>query len=136
REKRLYADDPLGKQLTPRGADVLRQAVEDLAHPQELRELGLALFLDRPLGAGKDQAEADQTLLLSYEAFSRAIAERRLDYLGEKLGLIPDAECYESLRRSLRTLTVPGVPLPGGVSRARPGTVSIHEAHKVADDSV
>ena len=44
----------------------------------ELRELGTALYLDRPLGVYKEPAEVDRTPLLSYEAFSLTIAEARL----------------------------------------------------------
>ena len=65
--------------------DFLRQSVRDLWQPEELAELGTALFLDRPFGVGKAPAEPDATLLLSYEAFSPSLAERRLDSLSEKL---------------------------------------------------
>ena len=44
----------------------------------ELRELGMALYLDRPLGIYKEPAEVDRTPLLSYVAFSLKIAESRL----------------------------------------------------------
>ena len=47
----------------------------------ELRELGMALYLDRPLGVFKEPAEVDRSPLLSYVAFSLKIAESRLQRL-------------------------------------------------------
>ena len=38
----------------------------------------MAVFLDRPLGVVKQPGEVDRTPLLSYDAFSRSIAARRL----------------------------------------------------------
>src|SRR5262249_14258151 len=46
RRKQLYEGMP-----SPSPSEELLQAcLEDLAHPDELRELGTAVFLDRPLG--------------------------------------------------------------------------------------
>jgi len=53
----------------------------DLQEPEELQELGTAVFLDRPLGALKHPGEPDCTPLLSYQAFSRFIARTRLRFL-------------------------------------------------------
>ncbi len=54
-----------------------------LKHPSRLRELGTALFLDRPLGCGKLPGQVDRTPLLSYEAFSHARTIERLRQLTE-----------------------------------------------------
>ncbi len=67
-------------------------SIADLATPNELRELGVALFLDRPLGAFKAPGEPDQTPILAYEAFSRSIAGRRLDSIAEDRELLSVAE--------------------------------------------
>ncbi len=78
RTRRLYADDPLPSHLGKHGAEALRRSAADLCRAEELRELGMAIFLDRPFGAGKAPTEPDGTLLLASEAFSRSIAEQRL----------------------------------------------------------
>src|SRR5207248_11614833 len=53
RDKRLFAEDSLQPYLQGRGQETLQQSLADLQDPEELRELGTALFLDRPFGAGK-----------------------------------------------------------------------------------
>src|SRR5205823_5868741 len=68
RRRRLFAEAPPLPQ-SDRVQELLRQSVADLQHPKELQELGLALFLERPLGESKAPGEPDQTVLLSYEAF-------------------------------------------------------------------
>src|SRR5262249_18089237 len=57
RKNLLFAGDPLPRHLGPHGESVLRESVADLRHADELRELGLALYLDRPLGDAKAPAE-------------------------------------------------------------------------------
>src|SRR5262249_3736669 len=136
RTRRLFAGDPLTNPLGPRGEEILRQSLRDLRDPQQLVELGLALFLDRPLGIGKAPGEPDQTILLSHLAFSRSIALRRLNYLTETLGLIPDAAERDALQKALERLPVSGVPLSAVGGRPRPGAVSAVDARQVADDFV
>src|SRR5262249_46577108 len=102
RTRNLYADNPLLGRLTPPTADLLRQSLLDLEHSEEWRELGLAVFLDRPLGIGKAAAEPDGTLLLSAEAFSASIARERLHALARDVGLRPDDTVFPEVR---------GVPL-------------------------
>jgi hypothetical protein len=133
RTKRLYADDPLPAHFGAAGQEVLRQSLVDLSHPDELRELGMALFLDRPLGIGKAPAEPDQTLLFSYEAFSRSVAGRRLDYLASDLRLL-DSESSNRLRATLRDLPVRGIPLTSLRPPERPAPVSLRDARRVAED--
>jgi hypothetical protein len=100
-----------------------------------LRELGAAIFLDRPLGAGKHPLETDQTRLCTYLAFSRSIARKRLHYLAEELHLIPDTKEYAAYQNCLANeLQVKGLSLhvlPGNI---RPGSVSLLDMFKVADD--
>jgi hypothetical protein len=133
RTRRLFVDDPPGGPLGQTARAVLRQSIADLQHPDELRELGVALYLDRPLGAFKAPGEPDQTPLLSYEAFSRTVALRSLLALGRDRSLLPDDELAVR-RQALEALTVAGVPLSEIASVPRPGVVSLADAAKVADD--
>ncbi len=136
RNKRLFADDPLHRYLGNHGKVILKQCLVDLHHPAELQELGMALFLDRPLGVFKTPGEPDQTLLFSYEAFSRTIAEGRLGLLAEDWALITNPEEFDELRNQLRNLAIGGIPLEPMGGASRPGAVSISDALKVADDFV
>ena len=126
RTRRLFADDPLTNHLGPRGAEALRQSVADLRHPEELLELGMALFLDRPLGTGKAPGEPDQTLLLSHLAFSRSLARQRLK-------LLAGAAEYEGFLTAMAE-GLRGVPVSAVAGRPRPGAVSAADARQVADD--
>ncbi len=126
RRRTLHEGDPLPEHLGPLGAEVLKQSLAELAEPAELRELGLALFLDRPLGAGKSPGEPDGTVLLSHHAFSRALARRRLRLLVESA----------PLESALDSLAVQGVPLARIGGQPRPGAVSLADARQVADDFV
>jgi hypothetical protein len=133
RTKRLYSDDPLSDQLSSTVRDVLQQSVADLADADELRELGMALFLDRPLGIGKLPGEPDQTLLFSYVAFSRSAAERRLDYLATELKLM-DAAAHEQKKIHLRELHLRGVAVESLRTPERPTPVSLADALRAAED--
>jgi hypothetical protein len=135
RTRRLFAETSLPAADGPLGV-LLRQTVADLEHPAEVQELGLALFLDRPLGVFKARAEPDQTLLFSYEAFSATVAERRLQELCE-LGLLPARPHFEACRRHLTALAKSqGLALGPGQGTLRPGVVSLQDARQVADDFV
>ncbi len=134
RTRRLFQNDPLDPHLQVRGQTVLRRSLADLHDANELRELGLAIFLDRPLGVSHRPGEPDQTPLLSYEVFSRTLARRRLQELAD-WGLIAAAE-LATYQEILRTLHVDGVRPPLVAGRPRPGTVSLADTFKVADDFV
>jgi hypothetical protein len=136
RPKRLFDADPLPSPVVGRPGEIMRQAIMDLWHPAELRELGMALYLDRPLGVFKYPGEPDQTPLLSYEAFSRSIALARLHDLRTVLGLIPNAADFAALEQQLRDLVVigRGVELERGPSR--PGSVSLADAARAAPDFI
>ena len=126
RRRRLYDGDPLP------APELLRQSLADLQQPEELRELGTALFLDRPFGAGKAPGEPDSTLLLASEAFSRSVSIERLRLLARETGVLDEAE----VRRLERSLNVPGLPLDRVGGAARPGAVSLTDARGAAPDFV
>jgi hypothetical protein len=133
RAKALFAGEALSTYLTAAVDRVLRESIEDLHLPEELRELGMALFLDRPLGVFKAPGEPDQTPILSYEAFSRSIAERRLKALEKDLELLSGSE-HTQAQDALRQLSVGGIALiPPRGPAGRIG-VSVHDAFRVADD--
>jgi len=135
RRRRLYADDPLSAHLGPQGRQLLQQSLADFDGPDEVRELGMALFIDRPLGVGKLPGEPDQTPLLAHEAFSRSLAISRLHDVARfarALKLELDTERYID---ELRRLGVAGVPASAACAPAR-GIVSLADARRVADDFV
>jgi len=121
RARRLFADAPAEAMLTPAAWDALRRAAAE-ADP---REFGMATFLDRPLGTLKRAGEADRTAMLSYEAFSRRLAQRRID---EMIGL--------GLPSPVRELPeiVGGYPVAKMLGHAREGVVALEDAKKVALD--
>jgi hypothetical protein len=139
RRRRLFADQPLAPRLQGRIRDLLRQSIDDLDQPEELRELGTALFLDRPLGAGKPPAAPDQTPLFSYVAFSPSLARRRLEELARCFDWV-DTTRLDALARCLgEQPPAAGLPVaslfPGGrAGPSRPGTVSLADVLRVADD--
>ncbi|MBY0526884.1 MAG: hypothetical protein K2R98_26055 [Gemmataceae bacterium] len=125
RQRSLFSEDVWHENLTPVGKQLLAEAVLDLEYPTELRELGLALFLDRPLGIFKRPGEPDQTPLLSYVAFSVSVAERRL----------PSNQDREALSARLRSMGQ-GLPVESRRQPVRPGVASLADALKVAPDFV
>jgi hypothetical protein len=128
RTRRLYASDPLPSHLGPHGAEVLRQSAADLRHSEELRELGIALFLDRPL--------PDGMLLLASEAFSRAIAEERLRELAREPNLLTEMERDQCLSRLAEGSETRGLSMDAVGGDARPGSVSLTDARRAAMDFV
>lgn len=127
RPRRLFAGDPLDARLGEHCHAALRASVADLRDPRELRELGTALFLERPLGMGKRPTEPDQTPLFSHVACSPTIARHRLDLLAGQFGVLREAE--------KQSLEARGLPVPR-VKAGRPGVVSLADAWRVADDFV
>jgi hypothetical protein len=134
RRRQLYSGDPLLPHLrVGRIAEVLRQSFLDLEHPDEWRELGLGVFLDRPLGVGKSAAEPDSTLLLAAEAFSISIARQRLLALADDLSIPPEDAIVQRL---LACPSLPGLPLDSIGGAVRPGTVSLTDARRASADFV
>ncbi len=126
RTRRLFDGDT----VPPPAA--LTQSLADLDRPEELRELGTALFLDRPFAAGKAPGEPDSTLLLASEAFSRSVAAERLRFLARETGALDEG----ALLRLEVGLNVPGLPLDRVGGASRPGAVSLTDARGAAPDFV
>ncbi len=124
--------DPLASKLRR----VLEESVQDLEHLDERVEMGMGLFIDRPLGYAKQVGEPDLTPILAHEAFSRSIARRRwgeLKKLCAELAIEFDA-------RKLDALFENG-PWPAGLPHAKladcPRPVAaLADVRKVADDFV
>src|SRR5262249_42305167 len=111
RTKRLFAGDPLDSHLGKKAASILRQSIDDLRHPDEMRELGMAIFLDRPFARIQDPTVSDSSPLFSYLAFSQYIANERFRYLADGLALLPDPVQRGTLEQALAALKVPGIPV-------------------------
>jgi hypothetical protein len=135
RTRRLYAGDPLPRHLGVSGRGILQESIRDLAHLTEVRELGTAVFIDRPLGVFKAVGEPDQTLLLAHEAFSRTVGGQRLELLGLDAELLPDPAEVEALAQRLRHLEVTGLPA-AAIARPERAVVSLADARRVAEDYV
>lgn len=136
-ERELY-EVSLSECLPPHARAVLRAAMLDLERDEELREGGIGLFIDRPLGFFKAPAEVDRTPLVSYVCFSRRLATRRLiecEQLSSKLDLGVPAHFWEQRRRQLAGMSVTGLSLDHVPDSPRPA-VSLADARKVSDDFV
>jgi hypothetical protein len=110
----------------------------------ELRELGMALYLDRPLGVYREPAEVDRTPLLSYEAFSLKIAESRLQRLcgvppGKGAGGHAPIRSQVEVRQLVKRLqkaapTDQGFPVSQFTAAPRLGSVGLEDAQRAAAD--
>jgi hypothetical protein len=136
RGKRLYSGDPLPNYLGPHGAELLRQSMADLQDEEELRELGLGLFIDRPLGDGKAPGEPDGTLLLTSVAFSRSLASQRLRELAADSATGMDSPLHDRCQALLKQLDLHSLSVDRIGEPSRPGTVSLTDARRAAADFV
>ena len=133
RGKRLFDKDPVGKMVTTQVEYVLEQSLLELNHDAELLELGMAVFLDRPLGTCKQPGDIDRTVLLSYEAFSRQVAHQRLKQIWRwRQGT--SAPELKTLQSRLDGLLVAGFPVAHLGSAGRPGVVALEDAGATASD--
>jgi hypothetical protein len=134
RTKRLFEGQPAEDLLTPATRELLVASLADLDDPRELRELGMAVFLDRPFGVFKQPGEVDRTTLFSHEAFSRRIALSRLETFCAWGLLAPERRTV--LADNLEALPVRGIPVNELHCRDRPGVVSLADAVKVSPDFI
>jgi hypothetical protein len=136
RTRRLYEGDPLDRRLGEHVRMVLQQSMADLDVTEELRELGMAVFIDRPLGVFKAPAEPDRTLLLSHEAFSPSTARDRLRLLFDSLGLAADAGQRAAVSQALQQdPALSGLPL-AAVQCEEGRIVSLADVRRAAPDFV
>ncbi len=134
RRLRLFADQPAEALLTPAMRQMLRDTLHDLDDEAELRELGLAVFLDRPFGVFKVPGEVDRTPLFAYEAFSRSIARHRLRQWHD-LGFL-DLQHWQNLINKLDEMLLVGVPVTELPGRERAGVVALEDALRASLDFV
>ncbi|MBI3823586.1 MAG: hypothetical protein HY289_13030 [Planctomycetes bacterium] len=152
RRRQLFTDEPLRELVANLGENAIRlatsfeirsrfraafeQSIRDLEHLDERVEMGLGLFIDRPLGYAKAIGEPDLTPMLAHEAFSPSIARQRwqeLKKLCAELAIPCDAERLDLLFEH--------GPWPTGLPHAevrecpRP-TAALCDVRKVADDFV
>jgi hypothetical protein len=134
RRRKLFDHRPAEQMLSDRARAVLETSLDDLADTTpsaaaELRELGMALYLDRPLGLFKEPAEVDRTPLLSYEAFSLAIAESRLKKLFAKQDI---SQLLTRLQAAAANCG--GLPVSQFTSARRLGSVALEDARLASAD--
>jgi molybdopterin-guanine dinucleotide biosynthesis protein A len=114
RSNRLFAERPLNIDQQPHAQLVLQAAVADLQQIEEYQELGMATFLDRPLGIGHAPGEVDRTPLFSYQAFSARIAQQRLAFwINQGLRIDPQIAASWPGPDGLAVRDLPGRPRPG-----------------------
>ena len=111
-----------------------RRAVDDLADPGELLELGTALFLDRPLGLFHGPGQLDRTPLVAYQAYSRKVAEAQIRRLCAGLNL--DSIRSGRLLELLGQAQAGGLPISQLPRRDAPGVVALEDALRATDDFV
>jgi hypothetical protein len=135
RKMRLFAYDPICDYLGKEGSIVLQHSVDIDVRVGEVRELGMALYLDRPFGDAKEPTAPDATLLLATEAFSASVAIERLRFLANE-GLLRERD-HQEWKDSLRGEFAPrGVPLSAIGLPPRPSMVALTDARMKASDFV
>jgi hypothetical protein len=138
RQKILFEDMDLAKLLGRFVRGLLALSLHDLDERAERLELGIGLFIDRPLGYGKATGEPDLTPMLAHEAFSPSIARRRLlelMQLADELSLDVPADFAAAMQQTLDRDTARGLPAGQLAEPARP-TASLADVRRVADDFV
>lgn len=134
RRPRTLFDAPLA--LSAMVERLVVESLRDLSDPRELRELGAALLLDRPLGVRREPGEPDDSPMLAYLARSKQLIARHLRALAAKGDGLVTAGLPDGLLAMLDQLHLPGVPLMPLGRPPRPGVVSLDDAFQTADDFV
>jgi hypothetical protein len=133
RRKRLFHDDPLPAHAGPKAQAILQHYSRlDLQEPEELCELGMALFVERPFAAAKAPGEPDLSPLLAHAAFSRLAAERALGELRREPLLALPADGLADLDAPWPTGGILASTLPDQPGRV----VALADAVKVAPDFI
>jgi hypothetical protein len=136
RERRLFSGEPLESLFTETSRRVFRSCLNDFSLIEARLELGKAIFVDRPLGFGKEKMEPDQTPLLAHSAFSFDLAARRMNALASlttELGInLPEG--WEDWQKSIPCLPIVSRwPISRFASLDRP-VASLADAQRVAKD--
>lgn len=129
RRRRLFDDD---WRTSFDVSTILRACCLDLTTGERVRELGRAIFLDRPFAFFKKPGEPDRSPLLSYLAESRRVARQWLDLLGRTYE--DAAKAVEKASGVLDSLPVRGVEQAVNTSGERLGIACLEDARLVADD--
>ena len=135
RRRMLYAQQKTDDLLTTTTRTILNRAMDDLDRDRELIELGMAVFLDRPLGVFKEPDEPDRTPLLSYEAFSKRVAHRRIEQW-RRGGCITDTRSARWRRVLDQCAPREGVAVADLTGHSRPGTLALEDARRAAMDFI
>jgi hypothetical protein len=139
RQRRLFAGDSLAKLWTTTTKRIVQLSLEDLADFACRVDLGKAIFIDRPLGFGKAPLEPDQTPLIAHEAYSHAIACRRIDALAElarEMGVALPADWHQwRAMLDQDPSAVIGTPIAHCTSLGRP-VAALADAQRVSEDFV
>lgn len=133
RTKRLFEGKPLEPLFGEVVREALRQSIRDLENADELQELGMALFLDRPLGAGKALGEPDQTPLFSYEAFSRTRAREQAKILATFSDLLKPKD-LEALEEKIARIEDRGISASQLIPSPHASVVSLQDARRSVSD--
>jgi hypothetical protein len=137
RRRRLFKTIPVTRYFDrPTLFEAFRRSIEDLQNPAERTELGVGLFIDRPLGYGKAVGEPDLTPMLAHQAFSLSIARRRVQELkqfAEELSLELPGDHFEAVAHELDRDAVRGVPAALLAEPGRP-TAALTDVRRVAPD--
>jgi hypothetical protein len=113
---------------------LLEICLQELADPVTLRELGTALYLDRPFGASKPNASLDLTPLLSYELFSRSVVYQRMQRITNLEPWLASNPAAVDALKKLEALDVPGLKVPPPIRSSQ--TVKLQDCWRIADDFV
>jgi len=135
RDKRLFQGERTADEIAAPLRDRLSDAVADLRDPTLVREFGMALFLDRPFGVGKDMGELDRTPLIASTAHSCQIARSRIERLRSHGFAVPETGVAGDLRDGRHSAgDFDGIPALRYPSTPRPGVICQHDALQTADD--
>jgi hypothetical protein len=136
RTKKLFADSNL-RLDRPAIQAAIRHSVADLCEPDELQELGLGVYADRPFGHADASGEPDRTPLFAYELFSPSVMQGRLRFL-EKTPIfgIKDDRLHLPARELVAKLQNSSLPLRLNPNAGKPGVISLEDAAKMASDFV
>jgi hypothetical protein len=127
RTSHLFSGRPLEALLNKTIRNLLATSFADLQFREQVQELGMAIYLARPLGVLKPAGEPDRTPLFSYLAFSQMLVDERWRFLRDVLA--PRLRISWPLEaRDPTKLSLEGVSLSEISSQRRPTGVALADA--------